>query len=229
MERLERRDMIERRKQISIPEFYVGSILAVTSSDPYAPNKVNRFVGICIKRDGYGLRHTFQLRNVVDGLGVEIIYELYNPTIQLIEVLKLEKRLDDDLTYLVDCPPEYSTIPFDMIPIRLPPGAKVPFNDEKVRLNPKPWRHRWERKNLKGAILPHLSNSEYKKYVKSSADYRPYEKYDLMKHYRQNIHDTDYADVVKDIKKLEYDIEYKGEIAASGRKIKRTRNLPGAN
>ncbi len=131
-ERLEREDMIERRKQINIPEFYVGSIMAVSVSDPYAPGKTNRFVGICTRRDGYQLRHTFTLRNVIDGLGVEIQYDMYNPTIQSIEVLKLEKRLDDNLTYLQDCPPEYSTISFDFQPVKLPPGMTVPLNTIKV-------------------------------------------------------------------------------------------------
>lgn len=44
-EKLERLDMLDRRAQIEIPEFYVGSILAVTSSDPHAAGKVSRFVG----------------------------------------------------------------------------------------------------------------------------------------------------------------------------------------
>lgn len=48
-EKLERIDMVNRRMQIEIPEFYVGSILAVTSSDPHSAGKVSRFVGmICI-------------------------------------------------------------------------------------------------------------------------------------------------------------------------------------
>lgn len=221
--------MFERRKQINIPEFYVGSILAVTTSDPYAPKKVNRFVGICIKREGYGLRHFFQLRNVVDGLGVEVIYDLYNPTIQQIEVLKLEKRLDHDLLYLVDCPPEYSTIPFDMIPVKLPPGSKVPVNDIVVKLNPKPWRHKWDRKNLKGALLPELKRSEYQRNIKSGVDFRPFEKYDLMKHYRETIHDDDYAEVVKDLKQFEAETEDRREKAVGAHKIKRSRSLPSQN
>lgn len=134
-ERLERQEMINRRKRISIPEFYVGSIMAVTVSDLYAPGKTNRFVGICIRRDGYGLRHSFTLRNVIENMGVEIVYDLYNPTIQSIEVLKLEKRLDDNLSYLQDCPNEYSTIPFDFQPVRLPQGATVPVNTMKVGLH----------------------------------------------------------------------------------------------
>jgi large subunit ribosomal protein L19 len=131
-EQLEREDMIKRRNQINIPEFYVGSIMAVESADPYAPNKRNRFVGICIRREDYGLRHTFTLRNVIDETGVEIQYNLYNPTIQNIDVLVLEKRLDDDLSYLQDCPDVYSKIPFDLIPVKLAPGAEIPINEIKV-------------------------------------------------------------------------------------------------
>ena len=61
--------MIRRRKQIAIPEFYVGSIMAISIYDPAAVGKIHRFVGICVRRDNYGLKHTFTLRNVIDGLG----------------------------------------------------------------------------------------------------------------------------------------------------------------
>ena len=48
--------------------------MAVIVSDPYSPGKVKRFVGICIRRDGYGLRHAFTLRNVIDGQGTQKNY-----------------------------------------------------------------------------------------------------------------------------------------------------------
>lgn len=67
-------------------------------------------------------------------LGVEIVYELYNPTITKIEVLKLERRLDDNLAYLRDAPAEFSTFPFDMEPVKLPPGAGVPLNTIQVTI-----------------------------------------------------------------------------------------------
>lgn len=73
-------------------------------------------------------------KSVIIVLGVEIRYEMYNPLLQNIEVLKLEKRLDDELFYLRDCPAEYSTIPFDMEPIHLPKGSVVPLNKIKVFL-----------------------------------------------------------------------------------------------
>lgn len=63
---------------------------------------------------------------------MENVYGLYNPTIQKIEVLKLEKRLDENLSYLQDCPAEYSTIPFDHPEIKHPPGKTVPLNPIKV-------------------------------------------------------------------------------------------------
>jgi len=81
-------DMMARRMHIAIPEFYVGSVLAITYSEPHAPGKVNKFVGICIERKGSGLRAICVLRNVVNNQGIEVVYELYDPAIQKIECLK---------------------------------------------------------------------------------------------------------------------------------------------
>lgn len=60
------------------------------------------------------------------------MYDLYNPTIISIDVLRLEKRLDDELFYLRDAGPEYSTFPFDMEPEFHPEGKPVPINPIKV-------------------------------------------------------------------------------------------------
>ncbi|XP_063832712.1 large ribosomal subunit protein bL19m [Ostrinia nubilalis] len=193
-EKLERADMLKRRSQIDIPEFYVGSILAVTISDPHAQSKTNRFVGICIERKGCGLRADFTLRNVVDHQGVEVRYDLYDPTIQKIQVLRLEKRLDEKLFYLRDALPEYSTFPFDMDPEILPEGTPVPINPVQVKLKPRPWLERWERQELKG-----ISNIE--EYLKEKDRVRrelrktPWEKYDLMKQYRKTIPMEDQSEI----------------------------------
>ena len=61
------------------------------------------------------------------------------------EVLRLEKRLDDELYYLRDCPQEYSTFPTDMEPEFLPEGEPVPINELVVPVGPKPWHKRWDR------------------------------------------------------------------------------------
>lgn len=154
------------------------------------------------------------------------MYDLYNPTIRSIEVLKLEKRLDDNLSYLQDCPPEYSTIPFDLQPVKLLPGMKVPVNMTKVPLNKRPWRHAWDRKALRGVILPEIQRYEHEKYMNSSSDFKPYEKWDLMKNYRETIHDDDHSEIVQDIKKFESEIIDKQEIVTASKKLVRSRNIP---
>ncbi|KAJ1363114.1 mitochondrial 54S ribosomal protein YmL19, variant 2 [Parelaphostrongylus tenuis] len=149
-EELEHQDMLERRMNIDIPEFYVGSVLAVTTSEKYLGSKEHRFVGICIRREKQGLHHQFTLRNVIEGIGVEVMYDLYNPTIKKIETLRLEKRLDNNLDYLVDALPEYSTFDFHMEPVAHPAGAPVPINPVKVKLRSPPWSRRWELYPYKG-------------------------------------------------------------------------------
>lgn len=187
-ERLERKDMLNRRSVIEIPEFYVGTVMAVTVSDNNAPGKQNRFVGICIMRNGVGTRHQFTLRNVVDNQGVEIMYDLYSPMILKIEVLRLEKRLDEHLRYLRDAPLEYSTFPFDMEAQTHTEDTAVPINTLKVKLKPRPWLERWERQKLKGVQDLELPQRFYDK---AAAVETPWERYDLMKQYRQVITEED--------------------------------------
>uniref|UniRef100_A0ABI7ZA12 Large ribosomal subunit protein bL19m n=1 Tax=Felis catus TaxID=9685 RepID=A0ABI7ZA12_FELCA len=74
---MERKDMLERRKILHIPEFYVGSILRVTTADPYASGKTSRFLGICIQRSGAGLGATFILRNTIEG---QVPMYIHKPT-----------------------------------------------------------------------------------------------------------------------------------------------------
>ena len=195
---IERKDMYRRRSVIEIPEFYVGSIMAVTASDPNAVSKSTRFVGICIDRGGVGLRAYMLLRNVLDGQGVEIMYEIYSPLLQKIEVLKLEKRLDESLIYLRDCPPEYSTVPFDMEKIAHPPGAPIPINTLKVPLNPRPHERRWERDNIKG-LLPFTVSERRMRKAALPQNTKPWLKYDLMHEYRESINDDDTEQIMSEV------------------------------
>ncbi|KAG9464943.1 hypothetical protein GDO78_019157 [Eleutherodactylus coqui] len=179
---VERQDMIERRKVLNIPEFYVGSILAVTVADPQMNGKQKKFTGICIERKGHGLGATFMLRNIIDGQGVEIKYDLYSPLIQEIQVLKLEKRVDDKLLYLRDALPEYSTIDVDMKPV-LCLDIEVPVNLMQVKMRPRPWSKRWEQEkhNIKGINFDLYLTDKHKERAKKSA--RPWVKYDMLKIY----------------------------------------------
>ncbi|XP_067098163.1 39S ribosomal protein L19, mitochondrial [Osmerus mordax] len=180
---IERKDMYRRRKVLNIPEFYVGSILAVTMTDQYASGKSNRFVGICLQRGGKGLGATFILRNIIENQGVEICYEMYSPLIQKIEVLKLEKRLDENLMYLRDALPEYSTVDPDMKPVSSSPTGDVPINMMKVRMRPKPWSKRWERPifNIKGIRFELCLTPEQMEHAQKWAE--PWREYDMLKEY----------------------------------------------
>lgn len=200
-DKLLRTDMIRRRTVIEIPEFYVGSIIAVTISDPYAPGKCSKFVGICIERAGQGTEANFTLRNRVDGQGVEIRYDLYNPTIREIQVLRLEKRLDPHLLYLRDALPEYSVFPFDMTPEPLTPGQPVPVNPIRVVMKKWPWTRNWEYDfdELKGiAQLPDMPDFLYvnKWRVKNYT-----QQYDLMQEYRSHIPEEEQIEIWQEVKK----------------------------
>lgn len=57
---------------------------------------------------------------------------MYSPQIHQIEVLKMEKRLDDNLMYLRDARPEYSTFDFNMKPVPNSVGSEVPVNSVRT-------------------------------------------------------------------------------------------------
>uniref|UniRef100_A0A0K0CTN6 Large ribosomal subunit protein bL19m n=1 Tax=Angiostrongylus cantonensis TaxID=6313 RepID=A0A0K0CTN6_ANGCA len=183
-EELEHQDMLERRMNIDIPEFYVGSVLAVTTSEKYFGSKEHRFVGICIRREKEGLHHQFTLRNVIEGIGVEVMYDLYNPTIRKIETLKLEKRLDKDLSYLADALPEYSTFDFHMEPTAHPAGTPVPINPIKVKLQPPPWSRRWELYDYKGMDGAWAEATPFFKRKFHKTKMNDYLRFDLVADYR---------------------------------------------
>ncbi|KAL7074336.1 hypothetical protein ACQ4LE_006273 [Meloidogyne hapla] len=179
-------DMLERRMMIDIPEFYVGSIMAVTMSDPNLQQRQNRFVGICIRREKEGLHHNFTLRNVIDGLGVEVMFEIYNPTILKIETLLLEKRLDEDLSYLMDALPEYSTFSFNMESTSHAVGKPVPVNPLKVKLKPPPWMRPWFLHEVNGIEDPWTGSTPwFKRKFLQFKDLMCIKRYDIIKHYRQ--------------------------------------------
>ncbi|CAB4062103.1 RP-L19 [Lepeophtheirus salmonis] len=191
-EKLARQDMLRRREVAELPEFYVGSVVSVTVSDQNT--QLNKFVGIVMDRGGTGLRAWMILRNVVDGEGIEIMYDLYSPVLHKIEVLRLERRLDDELYYLRDAPLKYSTIPFDTDPLILPEGSYSHFNDEVITLNPRPWTRRWELylDKLKGFKIGHMDMQTEarleRNYEKLNPGWRnEYLQYDLLRDYKNTI------------------------------------------
>eukprot|EP00070_Physeter_catodon_P045935 XP_028352829.1 39S ribosomal protein L19, mitochondrial isoform X2 [Physeter catodon] len=165
------------------PQHRESSILRVTTADPYASGKTSQFLGICIQRSGTGLGATFILRNTIEGQGVEICFELYNPRIQEIQVVKLQKRLDDSLLYLRDALPEYSTFDMNMKPIAQEPSQEVHVNQLKVKMKPKPWSKRWERPkfNIKGIRFDLCLTEEQMKEAQKWS--QPWLEFDMMREY----------------------------------------------
>lgn len=118
---LNRSDVIKRRINSHIPFFTPGSFVSVTKSDPCSPSGESNFAGICISRRKIKqLGSTFVLRNVINGIGVEMMYELYSPAMKEIKVLKLERRVRAKLYYLRDKPLKYSTVNEKMEPVKSP-------------------------------------------------------------------------------------------------------------
>lgn len=115
---LNKSDIRKRANNINIPFFTSGSYLAVTRADPFSSTGTTKFVGICIARSNCGLGSTFILRNVIDGIGVEMMFELFSPAIKEIKVLKLERRRRAKLYYLRDKPAKYSTVNERMEPVK---------------------------------------------------------------------------------------------------------------
>ncbi|XP_031831449.1 mitochondrial ribosomal protein L19 [Nomia melanderi] len=221
-EKLERLDMLARRSVINIPEFYVGSVLRVTYSEPHASGKVNQFVGICILRECTGLRSSFLLRNIVDKEPVEIRFELYDPAIKKIECLRLEKRLDKELLYLRDAPPEYSTFPFNMEAEVLPTGAPVPVNKIKVPITKQKWSQKWELFNLKGVTELVVTEKRRKK---AEASAKPWEKYDLMKTYRETIPEEEQKEIFTELYTELSQLEVKKRIDKRKRQFVRPKKM----
>lgn len=114
---LNQSDIQKRKRKFDIPLFTSGSYLAVTRADPLSSSGTSKFVGICIARTNKGLGSIFTLRNVINGMGVEMMFELYSPKLKEIQVLKLERRRKAKLYYLREKPPQYSTVDENMEPV----------------------------------------------------------------------------------------------------------------
>jgi len=138
MHYLEQRDCYNRLNVLKPKNFCVGSIVAVTRADPNSKTGSVRFVGICIKQNHWQntLGASFTLRNVIDGEPLEIVFHLYSPLIQKIEVLRHQTRSHEDLCYLRDHPPMDSTVDETMeaVPYTKEPMQYVRPKDDMKRL-----------------------------------------------------------------------------------------------
>lgn len=145
---------------------------------------------------------------MIDHQGIEVAYEMYDPTIQKIEVLRLEKRPDEQLFFLRDALPEYSTFDPNMEPEKLPEGESVPVNMIQVKLKPRPWLERWERSKFHGIDPESIKELCPQRLIeRAKLHVKPWEKYDLMKEYRKTIPEEEqksiYSEILPTLQKLQ--------------------------
>ncbi len=85
----------------NIPEFYPGDTVnvhfRVIEGDK---ERIQQFQGVVISKRGSGLRATFTVRKISDGVGVERIFPLHSPRIAKIEKVKEGRVRRAKLYYL---------------------------------------------------------------------------------------------------------------------------------
>ena len=80
-------DSIERAQLRQVPQFKAGDTVRVHFQVIEGQRRrVQVFEGICIKRQGSGVRETFTVRKSSFGVGVERTFPLHSPKIEKLEV-----------------------------------------------------------------------------------------------------------------------------------------------
>jgi len=84
-----------------VPDLAPGDFVRVFSKIVEGDKtRVQRYQGTVVQRKGSGLRATFTVRKVTEGVGVERIFPLHSPQITKIEILKKGKVKRAKLFYL---------------------------------------------------------------------------------------------------------------------------------
>jgi large subunit ribosomal protein L19 len=90
----------EQLKQ-DIPLFKAGDTLRVhVKIQEGNKERIQVFQGMCIKRVNRGIGSTFTVRKISGGIGVERIFPLHSPNIDMIEVLTVGRVRRAKLYYL---------------------------------------------------------------------------------------------------------------------------------
>jgi large subunit ribosomal protein L19 len=81
---------IEKRQLRELPQFKAGDTLRVHFKVIEGQRqRVQVFEGICIKRQGAGVRETFTVRKQSFGVGVERTFPVHTPKIERIDVVSI--------------------------------------------------------------------------------------------------------------------------------------------
>ena len=86
-----------------IPSFRPGDTLDVNVKVIEGKTqRVQLFKGVCIRRQGSGIRETFTVRKVSFGIGVERTFPVHSPNIESIQVVRRGRVRRAKLYYLRD-------------------------------------------------------------------------------------------------------------------------------
>ena len=86
-----------------VPDFRPGDTLDVNVKVIEGnTQRVQLFKGVCIRRQGSGIRETFTVRKVSFGIGVERTFPVHSPNIESIQVVRRGRVRRAKLYYLRD-------------------------------------------------------------------------------------------------------------------------------
>ena len=101
IEQLDQEQMETLTNGKTIPDFSAGDTVTVgVWIREGERQRVQRFEGVCIARNGGGLNESFTVRKLSFGEGVERVFPLYSPMIESIEVKRKGKVRRAKLYYL---------------------------------------------------------------------------------------------------------------------------------
>ncbi len=83
------RDIEMAQKKTTVPQFRGGDTIRVHAKVVEGgKERIQIFEGICIMRRGEGIRDSFMVRKVSNGVGVERTFLIHSPRLDRIEVLR---------------------------------------------------------------------------------------------------------------------------------------------
>jgi large subunit ribosomal protein L19 len=95
------KDYVASQLKADIPDFQPGDTLRVSVRIVEGDKeRIQDFVGVCIRRKGGGINETFTVRRVSYGVGMERIFPLHSPKLEKIEVTRRGKVRRAKLFYL---------------------------------------------------------------------------------------------------------------------------------